>query len=83
MYLDTVGSEISKPSLMSSPWIRGAPQRLSVAISRISLRTSRSILGRPGLRFLREIRVHYARHVAKARPCSSKNKALGSLRNIS
>jgi len=26
MYLETVASEISMPSFMSSPWTRGAPQ---------------------------------------------------------
>ena len=60
-YLETVASETSKPSLASSPWIRGAPQPLLFAISQNSLRTSRSILGRPGGRFFLEIRVQSCR----------------------
>src|SRR6478672_7602033 len=38
----------SKPSLSSSPWIRGAPHSgLSTLIRRISARSSASICGRP------------------------------------
>ena len=47
---ETVRSEISTPSLRSSPWIRGAPQsRLAAAMLPISLRISDLIRGRPGL----------------------------------
>ena len=38
------------PNFRSSPWIRGAPQPMLVArISRMSLRRSASMAGRPGL----------------------------------
>src|SRR5579864_3474677 len=48
MYLATVVSPTSMPSLSSSPWIRGAPQSgLVKLITRISWRVSREIFGRP------------------------------------
>ncbi len=59
-YRDTVISEMTNPSFVSSEWIRGAPQ-LSCAIVRTSRRISASILGRPGYRLL-EIRVQYLRN---------------------
>ena len=41
MYLDTAASETSKPSILSSPWIRGAPHNgFSRDIRRISPRNS-------------------------------------------
>ena len=47
---ETVRSEISTPSLRSSPWIRGAPQSgLAAAMFPISLRISDLMRGRPGL----------------------------------
>ena len=47
--LETVRSEISIPSLSSSPWILGAPQSgLAFAILRTRSRISRLIGGRPG-----------------------------------
>ena len=51
MNFETVLSWISIPSILSSPWIRGAPQvGLDLAISRISLRVPGATCGRPGLR---------------------------------
>jgi hypothetical protein len=48
MYLATVDSAISMPSLSSSPWIRGAPHNpLARLISRIRSRISPGITGRP------------------------------------
>lgn len=48
MYRCTVASEISKPSLSISPWIRGAPQSgLSFAICLIKAIWSRGIFGLP------------------------------------
>ena len=48
MYLPTVDSETSNPSINSSPWIRGAPHSgFSLLIRRISARSSPSILGLP------------------------------------
>ena len=48
MYLATVDSAMSMPSLSSSPWMRGAPQStLATLLSRISRRISAGILGRP------------------------------------
>ena len=48
MYLLTLVSPMSMPSLRSSPWIRGAPQSgFSRLIFRISLRTSFDTGGRP------------------------------------
>jgi len=48
IYRDTVACETVMPSFSSSPWMRGAPQRkFARAISRISWRVSRAILGRP------------------------------------
>src|SRR5262249_46453208 len=45
---DGVDSATSKPSLSSSPWMRGAPHNgLSLLICWIRSRTSRSIFGRP------------------------------------
>ena len=49
MYLETVDSATSNPSLSSSPWMRGAPHNgFSLLICRMSSRNSRSIFGRPG-----------------------------------
>src|SRR6478672_10183960 len=51
MYLATQVWPTSMPSLRSSPWMRGAPQRgFAMLISRISCRTSRGTLGLPGRR---------------------------------
>src|SRR5207248_241960 len=48
MYFATLDSATSKPSLSSSPWIRGAPHSgLSALIRRISARRSASTCGRP------------------------------------
>src|SRR6266567_4652001 len=48
MYFATLDSATSKPSLSSSPWIRGAPHSgLSTLIRRISARRSASTCGRP------------------------------------
>ena len=48
MYLETVDSATSKPSLSSSPWLRGAPHnKFSLLICRMRSRNSRSIFGRP------------------------------------
>src|SRR5258708_2269878 len=48
MYLATLDWATSNPSLSSSPWMRGAPQReFSTLICRISARRSVSICGRP------------------------------------
>ncbi len=50
VYLETVGSEISIPSLSNSPWILGAPHKGFVRLMvRIKSRTSRDTGGRPGL----------------------------------
>jgi len=50
MYLATVDSATSTPSLSSSPWIRGAPHsQLARLISRIRSRISLGIAGRPPL----------------------------------
>ena len=46
-YLETLRSERSKPRHSNSPWMRGAPQGFSVAILRMSARTSRGRGGRP------------------------------------
>src|SRR5712691_6688834 len=49
MYLLTLLSPMSMPSLSSSPWMRGAPQLgFSRHILRIRSRTSREMTGRPG-----------------------------------
>src|SRR5207302_9054939 len=49
MYLLTLLSPRSMPSLSSSPWMRGAPQLgFSRHILRIRFRTSREMTGRPG-----------------------------------
>src|SRR5438445_3863704 len=49
MYLLTLLSPMSMPSLSSSPWMRGAPQLgFSRDILRIRSRTSREMTGRPG-----------------------------------
>ena len=49
MYLLTLLSPTLKPSLRSSPWMRGAPQEgFSLHILRISARTSGEMMGRPG-----------------------------------
>ena len=53
MCRETLISEITIPSLSSSPWIRGAPHPTFIsAISEISLRTSTETPGRPEARFL-------------------------------
>ena len=51
MYFATEVWPTSIPSLRSSPWMRGAPQKgFAKRISRISCRTSRRTLGLPGRR---------------------------------
>ena len=51
MYLATEVWPTSMPSLRSSPWMRGAPQRgFARLISRINCRTSRGTLGLPDRR---------------------------------
>jgi hypothetical protein len=58
MRRDTVASLTTKPSLSSSPWMRGAPQpTLSRAISRMRVRISASVRGRP--RRLRLVQLQY------------------------
>src|ERR1700680_4130463 len=48
MYVATVDCATLNPSLRSSPWMRGAPQsKFSILICRISIRSSKSICGRP------------------------------------
>src|SRR5215471_6798991 len=48
MYLATLDCATSNPSLSSSPWMGGAPQRgVSMLICRINARSSASICGRP------------------------------------
>src|SRR6266852_8853351 len=48
MYVATVDCATLNPSLSSSPWMRGAPQsKFSILICRISVRSSKSICGRP------------------------------------
>jgi hypothetical protein len=49
MYLETVDSAISNPSLSSSPWMRGAPHNgFSLLMRWMSSRNSRLTLGLPG-----------------------------------
>jgi hypothetical protein len=49
MYLETVDSATSKPSLRSSPWMRGAPHNgFSLLICRMRSRNSRFTPGLPG-----------------------------------
>jgi hypothetical protein len=55
MHLETVASDTRMPSLSSSPWMRGAPHMLAVAICLMSLRTSGSRPGRPPLGRLRQL----------------------------
>src|ERR1700694_2793511 len=48
MYVATVDCATLNPSLRSSPWMRGAPQsKFSILICRITVRSSKSICGRP------------------------------------
>src|SRR5689334_6751461 len=48
IYLPTVDSATSMPSINNSPWIRGAPHSgFSRLIRRISALSSESVLGRP------------------------------------
>ena len=63
MYFDTVAWETRMPSFSNSPWMRGAPHMLAVAMRLISARTSGSILGRPPLGRLRQ--VQYLRNPAR------------------
>ena len=53
MNFETVASEIWMPSFSNSPWMRGAPHRLAVAMRLMSARTSGSMVGRPPLGRLR------------------------------
>lgn len=60
MYVATVDSATSIPSISSSPWICGAPHSaFSLLIRRMRSRMSRSILGRPQHR--RDFQRQYAR----------------------
>ena len=68
MYLDTAASETSKPSILSSPWIRGAPHNgFSRDIRRISPRTSLDTGGRPGFP-RRDFRVQKRRKPFRCQP---------------
>src|SRR6266516_4223561 len=64
MYFATLDSATSKPSLSSSPWMRGAPHSgLSTLIRRINARRSASICGRP--RRERDFQCQYRRKPAR------------------
>ena len=63
MYFDTVASDTRMPSLSSSPWIRGAPHRLTVAMRLMRERISGSMPGRPPLSRLRQ--AQYRRNPAR------------------
>ena len=68
MYLDTAASETSKPSILSSPWIRGAPHNgFSRDIRRISPRNSLDTGGRPGFP-RRDFRVQKRRKPFRCQP---------------
>ena len=68
MYLDTAASETSKPCILSSPWIRGAPHNgFSRDIRRISPRTSLDTGGRPGFP-RRDFRVQKRRKPFRCQP---------------
>jgi hypothetical protein len=59
---ETVRSEMSKPSLSSSPWMRGAPHvGFSATMRKISSRTSELIGFRPTACRAREIQLQYNR----------------------
>ena len=65
---DTAASETSKPSILSSPWIRGAPHNgFSRDIRRISPRTSLDTGGRPGFP-RRDFRVQKRRKPFRCQP---------------
>src|ERR1035437_7049608 len=60
---ETVRSEMSKPSLSSSPWMRGAPQvGFSATIRKTSSRTSLLIGFLPTACRAREIQLQYSRN---------------------
>jgi len=63
MYFETVAWEIWMPNFSNSPWMRGAPHMLAVAICLMSLRTSGVRPGRPPLGRLRQ--VQYRRNPAR------------------
>jgi len=51
MIRETVRSEMAMPSILSSPWIRGARHSgLAAAIRSINRRMSTGVAGRPGRR---------------------------------
>ena len=60
MYFATVDCETSIPSFSSSPWMRGAPQRLARLILRMRSLTSRETAGRPPSRLL--FQLQYSRN---------------------
>src|ERR1019366_7879014 len=63
---ETVRSEISKPSLSSSPWMRGAPQvGFSATIRKISSRSSLVNGFLPTTRRVRELQLQYSRKPAR------------------
>ncbi len=63
---ETVRSEMSKPGLSSSPWMRGAPHvEFSVTIRKISSRTSLLIGLLPTAFRAREIQLQYSRKPAR------------------
>ncbi len=63
---ETVRSEMSKPSLRSSPWMRGAPQvGFSATMRKISSRTSLLIGFLPTACRAREIQLQYSRNPAR------------------
>src|SRR5258708_3671343 len=72
MFLATLDWPTSKPSLSSSPWMRGAPHSgLSALIRRISARRSASICGRPPAD--RDFQRQYRRKLARCQRCLGPN----------
>jgi hypothetical protein len=66
---ETVGSDISKPSLSSSPWMRGAPHvGFSAAMRKIKARISLLTGFRPPGFACRERHLQYRRNPARCQP---------------
>src|SRR5215467_14390066 len=79
MYLLTLLSAVLMPSLSSSPWIRGAPQRgFSRHILRIRSRTSHEMRGRPG-RPRRTFRVQKRRNAARCQATTVSGLTMASV----
>ena len=81
IHLKTVRSEMEKPSIFNSPWIRGAPHvGFSVTIRKISSRNSLLTHFRPARVLCRERHVQYSLKPARCQAATVSGRTITSVR---